>query len=90
MFNIIKKAALYTGIYFIITTVFFWAMIFIHIAILIFWKPVVAVFFIALAVLTFNHYKCGDRIKALFTKPTYRPRGGDIIVAARKEHAAAA
>jgi len=57
MLNVIKNSLIYTAIFFIITTVAFWVMFFVHVALLIFWKPVLAMFAIIVLVFTWDYLK---------------------------------
>jgi len=64
MFNVFKNALIYTGIYFIITTVFFWLMFFVHVALLVFWKPMLAVFAILVLVFTWDYLKARNTFES--------------------------
>jgi len=66
MNNVFKQALIYTGVYFVICTIFFWLMFFVHVAVLVFWKPMCVVFLILFAVLTFDHYKKRTTVSGCF------------------------
>ncbi|GAF73955.1 unnamed protein product [marine sediment metagenome] len=71
MLNVLKNALIYTGIYFIITTIVFWTIFFVHVAILVFWKPFIAVFAILVLVFTFDYLKARNTFTsadAMFAK----------------------
>lgn len=57
MLNVIRNAAVYTGIYFVIVTVFFWCMFFVHVAILVFWKPMLVVFALLVLLFTWDYLR---------------------------------
>ena len=52
MNNVLKNTLIYTGIYFVYCTL----VMLIMVTIQVFWKPVVFMFFVILALLTLDHY----------------------------------
>jgi hypothetical protein len=68
MINLLKQAAVYTGVYFVIFNIIFWTMFFAMIALQCFWKLFVAVFILSLALLSFDHFKVGQQLKDIFSK----------------------
>jgi len=71
MLNVLKNALIYTGIYFIITTVVFWTIFFVHVAVLVFWKPMLLVFAILVLVFTWDYLKA----RKVLGKFNLRPSG---------------
>lgn len=70
MLNVLKNALIYTGIYFIITTVIFWTMFFVHVAILVFWKPMLLVFAILVLIFTWDYLKARNVLGKFNLRPT--------------------
>lgn len=62
MVNVLKIALIWTGLYTVYLMFFTMLIVVIHI----FGKLIVVFFFLALAVLTFGHFKCGARIMNVF------------------------
>jgi len=71
MLNVLKAAAVYTGVYFLIFNAVFWILIFTLTTIQIFWKLFVCVFFIALAIFTWDHFGITAQISKLFRKKVH-------------------
>jgi len=78
MINVIKSAAIYTSVYFIIFTVFFWSMLFLTITITAFWKSFAAIFVVLVAVFTWDHYNVTDQLRKIF-----EPKGGVLVACTR-------
>ncbi len=76
MINVLKNAAYFTGTYFVLFNVFFWAIIFMLTVAQVFWKLFVAVFIIATAIFTFDHYGCSAKLSRL-----YRSVKSDLVSA---------
>jgi len=79
MLNVLKNALIYTGFYFIITTVVFWLVFFVHVALLVFWKPMLFVFALLVLVFTFDYIKARNTFES-----------ADVMFAKIKAHAARA
>jgi len=54
MLNVLKNALIYTGFYFLITTIVFWTIFFVHVAVLVFWKPMLVIFAILVLIFTWD------------------------------------
>jgi len=72
MNEVIKKAAVFTAVYFLLCTAVLWLTFFIAVTLQVFWKFFAAVFVIAVAVISFNHYNCAKRLKDI-TRNWKRP-----------------
>lgn len=69
MFNIIKRAAIFTGLYFVIFSIAMFLTFLFTLMLNLFIKPFALLFVILVAVLTWDHYNVSAQIKAMF-KPS--------------------